>query len=407
MRRRAIAACAAGVLAAACSAPPAPPAAGVGRDIPLAPDLETIEAQVPRHATLETLLRAHGLRPDLVPAVIEAARGAFDPRSLRATHRYLLIKTLDGLLRRFEYQIDAERFLRIASLDRHRPEALDVHVLRYERRTELAAVAATIDEAAPSLVAALDAAGEQVELAVALAEIFGGEVDFNRDLRQGDRVELLFERVHREVGPSGYGEIVAARLFTDGRELQAFRFAAGARPGYYDAQGRSLRRVFLKSPLKFVPRVTSGFSYRRLHPVHRVYRPHLGVDYAARYGDPVVAVADGVVVSAGWAGASGRMIRLRHARGYESYYLHLSSIARGIRPGARVAQGQLIGRVGASGTATGPHLDYRLRKDGRFVNPVAVHRSMPPGEPIPAALRAAFDARRDALAAQLASALAA
>jgi murein DD-endopeptidase MepM/ murein hydrolase activator NlpD len=147
--------------------------------------------------------------------------------------------------------------------------------------------------------------------------------------------------------------------------------------------------------------VTSSFSRSRLHPVHRTRRPHLGVDYGAPHGAPVVAVADGRVVSAGWAGGGGRQVRLRHNGGFETYYLHLSSFAKGIRAGARVDQGDVIGRVGASGTATGPHLDFRLRKNGAFVDPVRERRRQPPGKPIPPAQMPAFLSARDSLLRQI------
>jgi murein DD-endopeptidase MepM/ murein hydrolase activator NlpD len=130
--------------------------------------------------------------------------------------------------------------------------------------------------------------------------------------------------------------------------------------------------------------------------VFRTYRAHLGIDYGAPAGAPVVAVAGGAVVSAGWSGGGGNMVRIRHASGFESYYLHLSSFGKGIRAGVRVDQGALIGRVGATGTATGPHLDYRLKKNGVFVNPLIEHRKLPPGEPIPANQLAAFQIQRDA-----------
>jgi murein DD-endopeptidase MepM/ murein hydrolase activator NlpD len=136
-----------------------------------------------------------------------------------------------------------------------------------------------------------------------------------------------------------------------------------------------------------------------LHPVLREYRAHLGVDYRAPAGSPVVAVADGLVVSAGDAGASGRMVHLRHANGFETEYLHLSSVA--VRGGARVRQGDVVGRVGATGLATGPHLDYRVRRNGVFVNPVAAHRAMPPVDPIPVAQMEAFEAARDRAFASL------
>jgi murein DD-endopeptidase MepM/ murein hydrolase activator NlpD len=138
-----------------------------------------------------------------------------------------------------------------------------------------------------------------------------------------------------------------------------------------------------------------------MHPVFGVRRAHLGVDYAAPHGSAVVAVADGVVVSAGWSGGGGKMVRLRHAGRLETYYLHLSSFAKGIRAGARVKQNQVIGRVGATGTATGPHLDYRMRRNGVFVNPLTAHRQQPPGEPIAPAYRDAFLRHRDETVAQL------
>jgi murein DD-endopeptidase MepM/ murein hydrolase activator NlpD len=138
-----------------------------------------------------------------------------------------------------------------------------------------------------------------------------------------------------------------------------------------------------------------------MHPVYGVRRAHLGVDYAAPHGSAVVAVADGVVVSAAWSGGGGRMVRLRHARGLETYYLHLSSFAKGIRAGARVKQNQVIGFVGATGTATGPHLDYRMRRNGAFVNPLTAHRQQPPGEPIAASYRDAFLQQRDQALTQL------
>jgi len=215
-------------------------------------------------------------------------------------------------------------------------------------------------------------------------------VDFNSDLRVGDRLGLLFEQKLREGRPVGYGNVVAAELHNDGRVVRAFRFVdPDGKAGYYDSEGRSVKRMFLKSPLPFTV-VTSGFSRSRLHPVHRIYRAHLGVDYRAATGTPVVAVADGRVVSAGFSGESGRMVRLRHTGGYETYYLHLSALGPGIRAGVRVTQGRLIGRVGMTGTATGPHLDYRVRKNGAFVNPQTVHRNMPPGDPIDARYLEAF-----------------
>ena len=142
-----------------------------------------------------------------------------------------------------------------------------------------------------------------------------------------------------------------------------------------------MKRLFLRSPFRFEPRITSRFSYRRVHPILGGVRPHLGVDYGAPTGTPVIAVATGTVVSAGRSGGSGNMVRLRHTNGYETYYLHLSAFGSGVRRGRRVFQGQEIGKVGSTGLSTGPHLDYRMRKNGVFVNPLLEHRNLPPGDP--------------------------
>ncbi|HYT77037.1 MAG TPA: M23 family metallopeptidase, partial [Vicinamibacterales bacterium] len=206
---------------------------------------------------------------------------------------------------------------------------------------------------------------------------------------------------------ANYGPILGASIVVDGRTLRAFRWIdSGARKAaYYDETGRSLRRFFLKSPLKFEPRVTSGFSTHRIHPIDRVVKAHLGVDYGAPLGSSVVAVASGGVVSAGFSGGGGNTVHLKHAGGFETYYLHLSAFGPGVRVGARVAQGQLIGRVGMTGSATGPHLDYRIKKGGVFVNPVAVHSRQAPGEPIPTVQLAAFKSSRDMLLARLSATL--
>jgi murein DD-endopeptidase MepM/ murein hydrolase activator NlpD len=230
-------------------------------------------------------------------------------------------------------------------------------------------------------------------------------VDFNTELQPGDRFALAFERYTREGGSTTYGDITAAEFFNDGRQLRAFRFTPpGGRAGYYDEGGRSLRRFFLRSPLKFEPRITSRFSASRRHPVLHTARAHRGIDYAAPTGAPVVAAAGGTVVSLSRDGANGRMVRLRHASGYESRYLHLSAFASGLRAGERVDQGQTIGFVGSSGLATGPHLHYALVKNGAFVNPLVEQRNLPPEEPLPAAAMAEFAAARDQALAQLARA---
>jgi murein DD-endopeptidase MepM/ murein hydrolase activator NlpD len=230
---------------------------------------------------------------------------------------------------------------------------------------------------------------------MALAEVFAGEIDFNTELQPGDRFTLLVDRQARDDHAfAGYGPILAAEFDNAGRHLRAVRYAPdGGTPDYFDERGVSLHRFLLRSPLKFDPIVTSGFSRSRLHPVLLENRAHLGVDYKAPVGAPVVAVADGVVVSAGMSGDAGRVVHLRHSNGLESEYLHLSVIT--VAAGTRVHQGDLIGRVGATGLVTGPHLDYRVKKNGAFVNPLTAARAMPPAEPVPAGEMSSFAAVRD------------
>ncbi len=366
-------------------------------------ETETIERSVPRNATLDSLLRGSQLREELVTRAVEATRAVFDPRHIRAGRPYRLVRSLDGLLREFEYQIDADRFLRIINPDRARPDVLDATVVPYEKETEIAAIDARLDGSTSSLIGAIEGAGENIQLALDLAEIFSGQVDFNSDLQPGDSFKVLFEKSTRDGEFSSYGAILGAAITVDGRDLRAFRWSdpSSGKTAYYDEQGRSLKRFFLKSPLKFEPRITSRFSLRRLHPVHNVYKAHLGVDYGAPSGSAVVAVASGTVLSAAYSGGGGNMVHLKHAGGFETYYLHLSSFGPGIRAGSHVAQGQLIGRVGMTGTATGPHLDYRLKSGGRFVNPVSIHSRQAPGEPIPSVHLAEFRAARDTALSRL------
>ena len=395
-----------GILLAAC-AQPEPVRQAPHPDVYLPPETETIVSTVPRHATLDSLLRAHQLQEQLVIEAVSAARAVFDPRQLRAERPYRIVRSLDGLLREFEYQIDADRFLRIVNPDRATPAVLAAHVLTYDKQVAVVAIDARIDAGHSSLISSIDGAGENIQLAMELAEIFSGQVDFHTDLQPGDSFRVLFEKSSHDGQFSGYGAILGASITVDGRQLQAFRWIdpVTGKAAYYDENGRSLKRFFLKSPLKFEPRVTSAFSTRRLHPIDKVFKAHLGVDYGAPTGSSVVAVAAGIVASAGYAGGGGNTVHLKHPGGFETYYLHLSSYGPGIRGGAHVAQGQLVGRVGMTGSATGPHLDYRLKRNGVFVNPVSVHARQAPGAPIPAVQLAMFSASRANILARLTATL--
>jgi len=389
-----------GLLAASCAREEAPPAFKPARaDRLLPPDAEVITGTIPRNGTLAELFRAYLPEEHAVHAVEVIAR-SMDPRKLRAERPFTLTRSLDGFLRAFHYDVDADHYLRVGPASPATPHELAAEVIAYKREEALAVATGRIDKDTPSLFEAMEAAGEATDLSVELAAIFSGEIDFNSELQPGDSFRVAFQKITRENGTVSYGAIQAAEFSNDGRRLEAFRFVLpDGKAGYYDANGRSLKRFFLKSPLKFEPRITSRFSYSRRHPVLNVRRAHLGVDYAAPIGAPVVAVSNGTVTRAGFSGDAGRLVAVRHASGYESLYLHLSSV--GVRVGQRVSQGDLVGRVGSSGLSTGPHLDYRLRKNGTYVNPLTEHRRMPPGDPIPASQMAAFAVERDKAAALL------
>ena len=243
-------------------------------------------------------------------------------------------------------------------------------------------------------------AAQRVALAWAIADVYDWEVDFTRDVRAGDQVEVLFERLESPTGEKRFGRILAARVDVARTPNFAFRFAGAdsARAGYYDEAGRSLRRAFLRAPLAF-RRISSGFG-NRYHPILHRWRKHEGIDYSAAYGTPVRATADGTVLRLAYeADGYGRMIELRHANGIRTIYGHLSAYARGLHPGQRVTQSETIGYVGSTGLSTGPHLHYEFIVNGHPTNPQ--RKDMGAGTPVPIALRPQFDSTRGMLRALL------
>jgi murein DD-endopeptidase MepM/ murein hydrolase activator NlpD len=231
-----------------------------------------------------------------------------------------------------------------------------------------------------SLFGAMDGAGGGPELAVRMAQIYQWDIDFLRDLRKGDTFVVVVDRQSVDGEFHGWGTVFATRFVNGERTLDAVVYPDDSgRLGYYDLEGRPLRKQFLRSPLKF-SRITSRFSMNRFHPVLRRRMPHYGVDYGAPAGTPVHATADGTVKFAGRKGGGGNMVTVRHTNGYETNYLHLSRFGKGVRRGSRVSQGQVIGYVGSTGLSTGPHLDYRVTLNGKWINPLAI--SSPPVEPL-------------------------
>ena len=255
-----------------------------------------------------------------------------------------------------------------------------------------------------SLYEALDAgvsddqldSGNRQRLAWDLADVYAWEIDFTRDIRPGDRFQVVFERLVSEDGEVRFGRVLASDLTISGKSLTAFRFTPSRAKSalYFDTDGGSLRRAFLRAPVEF-RRISSNFARARLHPVLGRVRRHQGTDYAARPGTPIMAAGDGVVLRAGWTGGYGNLIELRHLNGITTRYGHLRGFARKLRRGMRVEQGQVIGYVGATGLASGPHLHYEFRingvaKDSRRVK-------IGGGAPVPKADLPAFKEERDRL----------
>ena len=337
------------------------------------PPVEVEKIIVPAGQTITDLLTTRGLSVARVLSIRNQVKPVYDLARIPAGRELRLLKQENQLIG-LQLDLDAERYLDINL----RPEQVTARIVNYPVQKQLVLIEGIIED---SLISAVNKAGEQDLLALMLADIFGWQIDFYIDLRKGDAFRLLVEKKYINGRFSSYEQIQAAYFFNQGRLYEAYRFTNpdSGQTDYFDSRGNSLRREFLKSPLKYT-RISSRFSMRRLHPIRKIYRPHYGVDFAAPVGTPVQATADGVVTFAGWNGGAGRMVKIKHSHSYETMYLHLSRLGPGIYQGARVKGGQIIGYVGSSGESTGPHLDYRLIYHGQYVNPLSW--KFQPAEPL-------------------------
>jgi murein DD-endopeptidase MepM/ murein hydrolase activator NlpD len=362
---------------------PAPPAL-------VAPRLKEISDTFKRGETITEALQKHGLRSGEVHQLVESAHPVYNLAEIRAYQPYYLHFTEAGEFRDFVCPVDEDYYLTV-----YRHDDRFVPVMKaFLYETAVECVSGVIED---SLFMTIRRAGEQDQLAIDLAEIFQWDIDFYTDIQSDDSFRMLVEKKYLEGEFKKYGAILAAEFTVQNKSYSAFRFADGSnKPRYYGYDGKALNKTFLKSPLKFT-RISSRFSFARRDPISKIVRPHLGVDYAAPQGTPVVAVASGKVIFAGQRGGYGNLVRLRHNRGYETLYAHLRHIE--VRPGAQVNQGQLIGYVGQTGHATGPHLDFRVLERGRFRNPRQV--AGPPDPPVSAGSMPHFAALRDELKSRL------
>jgi murein DD-endopeptidase MepM/ murein hydrolase activator NlpD len=344
------------------------------------------ETRILRGEHFTSALEKFGLSAEDAANASAAAQRAFNLRQVRAGNTITFNRSAKGELREIDYKIDPGRMLKIVPDDR----GFSAEVQDIPSKTEVVTVAGRVDD---SLFNAVEQAGESAELAMHLAQIFAYDLDFYTDPRKGDTFRIVLEKKKYSDGEiAGYGNILAAEYDNGGRKYQALLFHDEfGHTGYYTADGKSLQKAFLRSPLKFGAPVTSHFSKARFHPILKIYRPHMGTDYGAPVGTPVQTIGSGRVVFAGRKGGEGNMVQIAHSEGYETMYLHLSRMY--VRSGQRVEIGKTIGLVGSTGLSTGPHLDFRILQHGQYKNFEKL--GLPASDPVARKNWAEFAAVRD------------
>ena len=349
--------------------------------------------------SLGSSLSRQGISSGTVHLIATEMRRVFDFRRSRPGDRYRLGQDADGRVLDFRYAQGPEESFYLAWEGTR-------YVVRKETaelQAQIAKIAGIVDS---SFYGAVRALGEQSSLATEFARIFAWDIDFSRNVHPGDEFQILYERLYRlnDDGEQVYvrpGRVLAGHYAGNVGEHTVVYFEDEQGGGaYFRPDGSSVERAFLAAPLEF-SRISSRFTRARRHPILNITRPHPGIDYAAAVGTPIWAVADGVVEYRARAGSSGNLVRIRHAGGYTSHYAHLSKFAKGLKVGDRVEQKQVIGFVGSTGLSTGPHVCFRVKKDGRYVDPLRI--SSPAGEPVERGELVSFQNVRDRLLADLGS----
>lgn len=366
--------------------------------VPLPPDAYGIpmagyvleQGSVKRGDTFGGLLNARGVDQSTIHGLVELALPHFDVRRMRLGHPYAFIFDEDNTLspEYFVYEDDAVHYVVF-----HLHDSVGVTVGERPVKVEERSIACSVTGA---LYNDLAKAGADPQLAMQLADVFAWTVDFYR-IQKDDIFSVVYQEKTVDGEPYGAPEIVGARYISGGTVKEAYLFAqSDGKESYYDEEGRSMRKAFLQAPLKF-SRISSGFSRKRLHPVQKVMKAHLGTDYAAPYGTPILAVGDGIVEKAGRTGGNGNFVKIRHNGTYSTQYLHMRKIL--VKQGQAVQQGQVIGEVGSTGLATGPHVCFRFWKNGVQVD----HRreEFPNTEPLDPERMPAFEAFKAPVRAEL------
>lgn len=364
-------------------------AAALGRPV--------IEGTVGNGDSLGRLLKRQGLSGAQSDELIRALHGVLDFKTIRAGQKFRLERNAEGAVEAFELVISKISTVRAR---RDGEGKLVGSTDQAQTRVEVRQVSGSIDS---SLYAAIKAAGEDSSLVAFFVDVFAYDLDFYNDTHDGDTFRVVVEKEYKDQEFLGYRRILAAEYAGKAGRFRTFYFAGrgGERGRYFDANGESAEKTFLKTPLKFA-RMSSGFDRRRMHPVLHTVRAHLGVDYAAPTGTPVWAAAPGKIVSRSFAGGAGNMVILRHEGGLDTVYMHLSKFAMGQKVGQHVEAKTVIGYVGTTGLSTGPHLHFGVKKNGAFVDPSKLAPTRRAG--VPRQHREAFRAEAARLAALLESA---
>ncbi len=374
-----------------------------GHDIPeeqhtilygiIADDYNLERREVGNGQTLGNILNGYGVSAGTIDLLDRTAREIFPLRQIRAGRPYTAFLTKDTIASRLDYLV-YEKSVTDYVIFGFADDSVSVTTGQKPielRRTKCSA------EIESSLWGAIMKENLPYSLAAELEDVYQWTVDFF-GVQKGDRFTVIYDEKFVDTLSVGVGRIWGAKFTHGGREIYAIPFKQGDKVQYWEYDGGSLRKQMLKAPLKFT-RISSKFSNSRFHPVLKRYRPHHGVDYAAPKGTPVRAVADGVVVFRGWGGGGGNTLKIKHANNMMTGYLHLSGFAKGIVKGKRVSQGDVIGYVGSTGTSTGPHLDYRVWKGGKPINPLKIPQE--PAVPISQENREEFEFVRDRIVAEL------
>lgn len=337
--------------------------------------LDILEGKVQKNEFLANILQKEGVSYNTVNYIDRNCRKVFDVRKIKVGNKYVFLKTRDSIptAKYWIYEIDRTSYAVFRLTD-------SIAAWRGEKEviTKVEHVGVEIKS---SLWNAMSEAGCDYSLILELSDIYAWTIDFF-GIQPGDSCKVIFEEkyIAGDTVPFGIGNVMASYFKNKGEGKYAFSFEQGGKKEYFDENGDNLRKAFLKAPLNY-RRISSTFSEARLHPVHKIVRPHHGVDYAAPSGTPVQSIGDGTVIDKGWdKKGGGNYLKIKHNSTYTTTYMHLKGFAKGISQGSKVKQGQTIGYVGMTGTATGPHLDFRLQKNGTYIDPLKF--KSPSAEPV-------------------------